>query len=107
MGGPLGRSVSHEERVRIARVLIRRHGREEGTRRLAHGVSVNCEAMGVPERFDEDLTVRWTARIADALDAGDGEDFDGFLSLHPELLRGDPLGLPEWLEREPSNSSLL
>lgn len=100
--GPLGRSVSHEERVRIARVLLRRHGRQEANRRLLQGVRANCEAMGVPERFDHDLTCRWSEQIAEAMDEGDAETFEGFIRLHPELLQGDLLGLPEWTKGEPS-----
>lgn len=96
--GPLGRSVSHEENVRIARVLLRRYGRQEATRRLLQGIRTNCEAMGVPERFDHDLTCRWSKQIADAMDAADAETFEAFIRLHPELLRGDLLGLPEWAE---------
>ena len=101
--GPLGRSVSHEERVRIARVLLRRHGRREATQRLLRRIRANCESMGVPERFDEDLTRRWTERIADAMDNEDAEAFEDFIQLHPELLRGDLLGLPGWVERESEN----
>jgi hypothetical protein len=96
------RSVSHEERLRIARVLLRRHSREEATRRVLQGVRVNCEAMGVPERFDYDLTCRWTARVADAMDEGGVQTFEDFIRLHPELLQGDLLGSPEWARGEPS-----
>lgn len=98
--GPLGRSVSHEERVRVARVLLRRHDRQEATRRLLQGIRANCEAMGVPERFDQDLTCRWSTHIADAMDEGDAETFEDFIQLHPDLLRGDLLGLPEWTKGE-------
>jgi hypothetical protein len=96
--GPLGRPVDHEERVRIARVLIRRHGPAEAAQRLAHRIRENCNAAGVPERFDRDLTLRWIARIADALGAGDDETFEGFIRLHPELLEADLLGQPDWAE---------
>jgi hypothetical protein len=96
----LGRAVSHEEHLRIARVLLRRHGREEATRRLVVGTRANCEAMGAPDRFDETLTRRWSARIADAVEAGDEETFDGFIRRHPEVARSDLLGPPEWKVRE-------
>ena len=65
----------HEDRVRIARVLIRRHGAAEAAKRLAHRIKENCNAAGVPEQFDRDLTFRWTARIADALCASDDETY--------------------------------
>jgi hypothetical protein len=92
----LGRSVGHEEHVRIARALVRRYGRADATRRLVAGTLRNCAALGVPERFDEDLTRRWSERIADSVEAGDGPAFEDFVSLHPELLRSDLLGAPAW-----------
>ena len=54
----------------------------------------------VPERFDQDLTIRWTAQIADAMDAADADAFEDFIELHPELLQGDLLGLPGWVQPE-------
>jgi len=96
----LGRSITHEEHLRIARVLMRRHGREEATRRLVDATRANCEAMGAADRFDEALTRLWSAQIADAMEAGDEETFEGFIRLHPELARSDLLGLPEWKTNE-------
>lgn len=92
----LRRAVTHEEHLRIARVLLRRHGREEATHRLVVGTRANCETMDAPERFDEALTRSWSAQIADAMEAGDEETFDGFIRLHPELARSDLLGPPAW-----------
>ena len=65
---------------------------------MAHRIRENCIAAGVPERFDRELTLRWTSRIADAVDAGDDETFDGFIRLHPELLEAALLGLPGWVD---------
>ncbi len=95
----LERSISHEEHVCIARVLIRRHGREEAIRRLLRGTRANCDVMKGPERFDEELTERWGLRIADAVEAADDDTFEGFACLHPELLQSDLLGLPAWRTR--------
>jgi hypothetical protein len=90
------RSVDHVEHVRIARVLVRRYGRREATRRLVNGTRANCEAVGVADRFDGALTTRWSDRIADAVEQEDATSFEKFVTLHPELLRGDLLGLPQW-----------
>jgi hypothetical protein len=98
--GPLGRPVSHEDRVRIARVLIQRHCAAEAGERLARRIEANCEAAGVPERFDRELTLRWTARIADAIKQGGATTFDDLVALHPELVDPALLGLPEWLDRD-------
>lgn len=94
--GALGRSISHEEHLRIARILVRKHGRSEAARRLVVGTRLNCELMACPERFDAELTRRWSAAVSDALEADDDTTFEGFIALHPELRRSDLLGLPAW-----------
>lgn len=92
----LGRGISHAEHLRIARVLLRRHGREGGGKRVLEGTRRNCEAMGGAERFDEGLTERWVSAIADAIDRADAASFEEFVRLHPELSRSDAFGLPAW-----------
>jgi hypothetical protein len=77
-------------------VLLRRHGRGEGGTRIVDGTRRNCEAMGVPDRFDEGLTRRWVNEIADALEEHDAATFAEFIGEHPELERSDLLGLPLW-----------
>jgi hypothetical protein len=89
----LGRPITHEEHVRIAWILLRRHGREEAMKRLVEGTRANCEALKVPERFDEGLTRRWGTYIADAIDADDAETIEALMRL---LWRSDLLGLPAW-----------
>jgi hypothetical protein len=93
------RSISHEEHVRISRVLVMRHGRDEAIQRLIEGTRANCAAMGVPDRFDEALTVRWAERVADAVEDCAGESYAEFIRAHPELGRSSLLGLPAWKTR--------
>lgn len=98
----LRRAISHEEHVRIARVLVRRHGAAAAERRLVEGTRRNCEAMDAADRFDEDLTRRWSRRIADAVREADADGFDAFIVLHADLRRSDLLGPPKWkLGRRP------
>jgi hypothetical protein len=92
----LDRAITHEEHVRIAVVLLRGHARDDAIATLVDDTRRNCEAMGVPERFDEHLTRRWGERIADAVDASDPETFEELIEHHPDLRRSDLLGLPEW-----------
>jgi hypothetical protein len=92
----LGRPITHEEHLRIARLLVHRHGRHHATRRLVDATRANCEAMNAVERFDERLTRRWSERIADAVASGDGATFEDFIAVHPELTRSDLLGPPAW-----------
>lgn len=77
-------------------MLLRRHGRTEGGTRIVDGTHRNCEAMGVPDRFDEGLTRRWVNAMADALEHSDSDSFAEFIAAHPELGRSDLLGLPLW-----------
>jgi hypothetical protein len=51
--------------------------------------------MDAAERFDEALTHRWIARIADDLAEGNAQTFERFIALHPDLLRSDLLGPPK------------
>jgi hypothetical protein len=69
-------------------------GTKEG-RRIVDGTRRNCLALGVPERFDEDLSERWMHAVTDAV--GDGrETFEDFLDAYPDLARSDLLGKPAW-----------
>jgi hypothetical protein len=92
----LGRGISHEEHVRVAFVLLRRHGRSEGARLILEGTQRNCAALDAPERYDEALTRRWASALADAVEASDAADADTFLRSRPELGRSDLFGLPSW-----------
>ncbi len=81
--------VTHEQHVRIAWVLHRRYRPEEAQARLVAGTRRACIVHGCPEKFDAELTRRWSEAIASAA-AGDlSRDADAFLRGHPELLRGD------------------
>lgn len=99
----LARPVSHQEHVRVARILVLRHGRDEARSRLVDGTLRNCIGMDAADRFDEALTARWSDRIADCVEANAGDSFSAFAAAHPELLRSDLLGLPAWKGDELSN----
>ena len=95
----LGRGISHEEHLRIAVVLLRRHHRPEALQLLDDGTRRNCAALGVPERYDAALTRRWGQALADAAAATDPADADDLFRRRPELLRSDLLGAPGWRGR--------
>lgn len=92
----LNRSVTHEEHVRVARILVLRHGRDEARQRLVDGTLRNCVHLNAAGRFDEALTERWAERIADCVVAQPGESFEAFAAAHPELLHSGLLGQPVW-----------
>ena len=88
-GAVLPGGISHTDHVRIAWVLLRRHGEPEARERLLAGTERACRAHGVPEKFDAELTVRWSDAISEAVARdGLGPSADHFLAAHPELARG-------------------
>ena len=85
-----GSGVSHLDHVRVAWVLQRRHGHAEAEERLVEGTRKGCDHYGVPEKFDERLTRRWTQAISEAAARGpESESFTEFIDRNPELRRGD------------------
>jgi hypothetical protein len=94
----LGRAVTHVEHVRIAWVLIHRHGDAKGIARIALGTLRNCVAMDAADRFDPDLTARWSEAIGAAMETSDATTATEFLRAHPELLDSRLYGLPTWME---------
>lgn len=96
----LGRAVSHAEHVRISWVLLSRHGTLDGGSRIADGTFRNCVAMDASDRFDSDLTARWTESIASAVESSEAATADKFLKEHPEFLNSRLFGLPAWMQTE-------
>jgi hypothetical protein len=94
--GALGRSITHEEHLRIAFVLLRRHGREDGTRRIDESTRSNSEALGAAEKYDGELTRRWSEALADALEGTGARDADELIRVRPEFLQSDLFGPPAW-----------
>ena len=96
-----GTGISHIDHVRIAWVLVQRHGAEAAEERLVEGTRRACDHYGVPEKFNEPLTRRWAREVAGAVDRGPaGESFDGFIARNPELKRGDLFGCSHDVHRE-------
>jgi hypothetical protein len=94
----LGRAVTDVEHLRIAWVLIRRHGAADGVTRIALGTLRNCVAMDAADRFDPDLTARWSEAIGAAMESSEAATADEFLRRHPELLDSRLFELPSWME---------
>jgi hypothetical protein len=90
------RGISHEQHLRIAWVLHRRHGREEARARLMSGTKRACVIHGCPEKYDAALTERWAQAIAEAIER-DGAEATArrFLDAHPQLQDGKLLGVPD------------
>ena len=82
--------VTHEQHVRIAWVLHRRFGPKDAEALLIAGTRRACEVHGCPEKFDRDLTIRWSREVA-RLVARDGpaDSAADFIAAHPQLRRTD------------------
>jgi hypothetical protein len=82
--------ISHDQHLRIAWVLIRRHGTAQVEERLVCGTQRACEVHGVPGKYDEALTRRWARAIAKLVERdGPGASATAFIAAHPELGQGD------------------
>jgi hypothetical protein len=78
--------------VRVAWVLVRRHGARAAEERVVEGTREGCDHYGVPDEFDEQLTRDWARAVSDAAsDSPAGETFDDFMGRNPALERGDLL----------------
>lgn len=92
----LERAITHAEHLRISWVLITRHGEAIGRSRIADGTLRNCVALDAPDKFDADLTARWSEAIATAMRSGHTTRASEFLAEHPELLNSTLYGPPTW-----------
>jgi hypothetical protein len=85
----LAGGVSHEQHVRIAWVLTRRHGGAEAEEPLVAGTRKACEVHDVLEKFDETLTRQWARAIAELVERdGAGASAAAFIAAHPTLGQG-------------------
>lgn len=89
LDGSLDRPIGHAEHVRVALVVLRRLGAEEGGQRVADGLAGLCARLGVPDRFDPTLTRRWLDALAPVAAEPVMCSLDDLLRARPELL--DPL----------------
>jgi hypothetical protein len=88
-------AVSHDQHLRIAWVLHRRYGAAQAEQLLVAGTRRACEVHGVAQKFDEALTRRWAAAIAELVERdGPGVSASAFMDAHPELREGDRLRDP-------------
>lgn len=81
----------HRGHVRLAFILLRRRGFEQGIAGLRAGIRAYATSLGAPDKYHETITVAFAALVHEALelDAGRGEDtssFEGFVGRHPHLL---------------------
>jgi hypothetical protein len=87
--------VSHEQHLRIAWVLHRRHGATEAKARLVAGTEWGCQRHGCPEKFDAKLTEPWSDAVTEAIEKDRPAASAGaFLQEHPVLMRGSLFGQP-------------
>jgi len=75
---------SHRAHLLVAWYLVRTRPFFDACIELRAVLTAATRAMGVPEKYDDDLTRRWMLRVAACVDAG--PDFDAFLAHNPDLM---------------------
>src|SRR5471032_2038738 len=76
----------HVQHVRLALLLLRRDGPDEGPPSIVRALRKYTAAHGIVHIFDEGLTMRWIARLQAALAlTPDVATVQELLQAHPEL----------------------
>ena len=92
VAGTLDRALTHEEHLRVALTVIRRHGVDQGAAEVRQGLASLWARLGAPERFDPELTERWLQALVEIAVAR--RSLDSVLRDHPELREAGRFGLP-------------
>jgi hypothetical protein len=82
---------SHEDHVRMAFAYARRDG-EDAAVRGARRIREFTEALGVPGKYHDTLTVAWARIVGRLAVTSSAPSFEEFLEQHPQLRRRDLLG---------------
>ena len=81
--------LGHREHVRLAWLVIRDEGPDEGGDRVARILRHLAELHGEGDRYHETLTRFWIRLVAHAIEVELGiDDFDAFVDRFPLLLDG-------------------
>jgi hypothetical protein len=76
----------HVDHLRMAFAYLRRDGVDALPDNCGRAIRRLAEAGGMPDKYDEQLTLRWVRRVADAAADPPASSFDELLAFHPELL---------------------
>ena len=83
--GPAG--FRHREHLRVAWCYLRELPVEAALSRYLHHLRALTVALGVPGKLDVELTRRYFQRLAEAMLASPGLDFEALLAGHAALTR--------------------
>ncbi len=99
-------SLSHEDHVRVAWLVLRSEPLTVALQTLSAGFRAFASAKGRPDIYHETMTWAYTLLIHERIqmDAG-GESWEEFLRLHPDLAAGRPV-LERFYSCERLNSQL-
>lgn len=82
---------THRNHVRLAWLYLREADAEAAGRRISDTILRYASSLGAAKKFDAALTLRWMQTVERAMQLTPAEDFDTFITAHPELLRRDLL----------------
>src|ERR1051326_8147367 len=77
----------HREHLYVAWCYLRRLPVEEAFERYVHHLRALAIALGVPQKFDAEITRTYIARLGEAMLRSPGADFDALLAAQPQLMR--------------------
>jgi hypothetical protein len=84
------RDFSHEDHLRMAFAYARRGG-EDAAVRGARRIRGLAEALGVPGKYHDTMTVAWARIVARLAVRSSAPSFEEFLEQHPQLRQRDLL----------------
>ena len=85
-GHPEGGVFGHREHLRLAWILICRHGLDAATPEIERRLRDVAAAHGMPERYNRTLTLFWVRLVAHVSERRPAAAFAEFLDAEPWLL---------------------
>ncbi|MGN6870073.1 MAG: hypothetical protein ACTHMY_16900 [Solirubrobacteraceae bacterium] len=85
------KDFSHQDHLRMAFAYARRGG-EDAAVRGARRIRGFAEALGVPGKYHDTLTVAWARIVGRLAVTSSAPSFEEFLAQHPHLQQRDLLG---------------
>jgi hypothetical protein len=99
-------SFHHEQHVRVAWLLVRRHGMPDALARFSQSLKRFAEAKGASGLYHETITWAYLLLVAERIARGPDGDWERFAAANPDLLTWKPSLLDRYYEPETLRSDL-
>lgn len=81
-----GESFRHADHVRLAWILVTKHGLSGAEQRFCEGLKRLASHLGVSEKFHLTVTLAWLRAVAARVEPDRADAFAAWIALHPSLL---------------------